>query len=233
MSSRLRSYVLHRYLRIVLSVCFSLLVITFLGLIFLYAFRLNRIEVDGQGMAIEFDRKKLGENLLLIQTDQLKRELLNNYPLLSDVRFEKQFFGTLVIHLVKRDPSAALVSQNNIFFLDQNGYVLGQSGDSSLYPTIRIDSEAMPIGARVSDPRIRSCLLFFVSLAELTHEYSCRRAGDTRVTVEYKNTSILLDSGSDMREKASTLQTLIEGFRIKGALPAVIDLRFDKPIVTQ
>ena len=35
-----------------------------------------------------------------------------------------------------------------------------------------------------------------------------------------------------IEQTLATLQTLIAGFRIKGTLPKVIDLRFDKPVIT-
>ncbi len=46
------------------------------------------------------------------------------------------------------------------------------------------------------------------------------------------HTNIFLPQKGDLKVKAGTLQTIVMGFRIKGTLPTVIDLRFEKPIVT-
>ncbi|KKU88687.1 MAG: hypothetical protein UY16_C0003G0029 [Candidatus Gottesmanbacteria bacterium GW2011_GWA2_47_9] len=45
-------------------------------------------------------------------------------------------------------------------------------------------------------------------------------------------TDILFTQDVEVETVATTLQTLLTGFRIKGSLPKTIDLRFDKPIVT-
>ena len=44
-------------------------------------------------------------------------------------------------------------------------------------------------------------------------------------------TDILITQTSDLTYVRDTLQTLMEGFRIKGTMPKSIDIRFSKPVV--
>ena len=51
------------------------------------------------------------------------------------------------------------------------------------------------------------------------------------IRVEIQQLDIFFPQDGDIVEHIRTLQTLFTGFRIKGVLPAHIDLRFGKPVV--
>jgi cell division septal protein FtsQ len=232
MASRLYAYTLRRTLRVVGIVIAVLLLVAGAVFGFVRLFSIRQIEVDGNGLSIELDRTKLGDNLLFIPTDRLTRDLLNNYPFLSDVRFEKRLPGTLIIHLVKRQPFAILETKSARYELDTSGTVLDNAKSTAGYPLLRFDEGPLAIGSRVVDPKVLGSLAFLEALKGAIQIESMGEKDSASVYAIMGKTNIFLPQTTDMRAKADTLQTIIEGFRIKGTLPTVIDLRFEKPIVT-
>ena len=51
------------------------------------------------------------------------------------------------------------------------------------------------------------------------------------IRARFGQTDIIITQTNDLSQVLDTLQTLMEGFRIKGTMPKSIDLRFGKPIV--
>jgi len=232
MASRLRAHYVRRTTRTIGLVAALIVVIGLVSLLVVHAFTIQRVEVDGDGIAVELDREKLGTNLLAVPTDRLTKELLAAYPLLADVRFEKRLPGTLIVHLVRRAPFAMIQTGGNIYTLGEEGVVLDAANETGLYPVIYIDIGALPVGSTVRDGRIRSVLAFLSAFSGTARISQVRVKDDTSFQLRLEDSVVYLPSDGDMRGKATTLQTIIEGFRIKGTLPSVIDLRFSKPVIT-
>jgi len=230
--SRLHSYTLRRIIYRIGIVLVSLVVIAAIGLLFVRLFSIDRIEVDGDGVSIELDKEKLGNNLLLVPADRLTKDLLSAYPLLSSVRFEKRLPGTLGIHLTKRQPFVLIVTDRGMYVLDKEGVVLDNAASKDGYPVFRFDVGSLSIGSRVVDTRVSSSLAFLNAMPDASVISLVREKDSASILAIMGNTNIVFPQTGDVRVKADTLQTIIEGFRIRGTLPAVIDLRFDKPIVT-
>jgi hypothetical protein len=54
---------------------------------------------------------------------------------------------------------------------------------------------------------------------------------DSSLRAKSNTMDILFPQDGSMPAILATLQTLLSGFRIKGTLPTLIDLRFNKPMV--
>ncbi len=220
-------------LRVVGLVILSLAVTAALVYGFVRATVVRQIVVDGQGMLIELDRSKIGENLLFLQTDRLTHDLLSAYPVLASVRFEKKYPGTLIIHLVRRQPVAMIRSHGGTYLVDADGIILDNAGPQTALPLMSMDISVPSIGSRVTNPEARAALTFINALHGSLPVTEMRdNPANASIRAVMGNTDIFLPQMGDLGQKASTLQTIVEGFRIKGTLPTVIDLRFDKPIVT-
>lgn len=232
MASRLHNYAFKRVLKIIGIVILSLVSVFGMGLLFVRLFSLERVEVDGSGVTIEIDKAKLGENLLVVPVDRLTKELLESYPLLSSVRFEKRLPGTLIIHLSKRQPSLYITTAGNTYALDLDGVVLDNATNTNGFPLMIFDVGPLSIGSRISDVRVVSTLTFLKKLSGSLGISRINERDSASIQAMMGNTVIILPQKGDMGAKADTLQTIVEGFRIKGILPTVIDLRFEKPIIT-
>lgn len=232
MASRLTTYTLKRTVRFIGGVA-ALLIGTFILAMFLVrAFTIRDIIVDAPGMTIELDREKFGKNLLFLPVSTFRKELLSTYPLLKDVSFERKFPGTLVVHLMKRPTFVLIESAGNIYELDEYGLILGSVGRKDTHPLLVFDVGILSTGGRVTDDRVEAALSFLRQMNG-NAGISVIAPRDTQsLFAKLGNTNIFLPQTGDLSAKADTLQIIREGFRMKGTLPTVIDLRFEKPVIT-
>lgn len=232
MSSRLTNYSMKRTLRYVGSVILLLAATFFIALVLIRAFTIRDIVVDAPGMTIELDKQKFGKNLLFLPTGKLRQELLDAYPLLGEVTFERKFPGTLTVHLTKRSAYVFLQSNGNNYELDEQGLVLGPVDSTAGKTTMFFDIGILPAGSRVVDGRVGAALSFMRPLKNPSLITRIEPRDSQSIQAKLGNTNIFLPQNGDLSAKADTLQIIMEGFRMKGTLPTVIDLRFDKPVIT-
>lgn len=232
MRKTLVSHAFKRVARIVAGAVVLAVVTTGIAVLIIRLFTIQQVLVDAPGMALELDTTKFGTNLLFLPTRTLTSELLSTYPLLADVRFEKKIPGTLIVHLTRREPFAVLVSQGVSHAIDEHGLILGGIKDASPYPILSFDVGIYTQGSTLTAPHVLGALSFLRGLDAPRDIQAIRERDSTSLLATMGNTSIYIPQLEDLREKAATLQRMIEGFRIKGTLPTVIDLRFAKPIIT-
>lgn len=223
---------LRKYLHIALTILAVFFVSALLSWIVNTVFTVRSIEVVGEGVRISIDPEKMPRNLLFFPVERVKNDLLRDYPTIASITIKKKYPGTLVIMATLRVPKAIVVTLNSTYAIDKEGVVLEEYPEKTLLPIIRIDVPPAPLGKRMTDPRITVGLSFLrdtegsIAITRITSG-----EGDTlQATDGIMN--ILFSQKSDIQAIARTLQTMLMGFRIKGALPASIDLRFAKPVVT-
>lgn len=195
-------------------------------------FTIRRIEVVGEGLHVSIDPQKMPRNLLFFPVERIKNDLLRDYPTIASISITKRYPGTLVIMATTRVPIAIVASENNSYTIDKEGIVLEEYPEKALLPVIRIDVPPITLGKRVTDTRITAALSFLLETeGSIAITMITSGEGDTLLATDGVM-NILFPQTSDIQVVAHTLQTMLMGFRIKGALPASIDLRFDKPVVT-
>ena len=232
MSHFATSYTSRRLARQIISVIL-LLALAALGTLGLdRLFTLRQILVEGDPIQIQVDKERLGKNLFFLQTAHLEKELLSAYPLLGSVTFSKSFPATLVLHVKLRQPYVYVVSQSHHYLVDRDGIVLSESDKGPNLPRMTFDIGIKSIGSKITDPRVVGALQFLTALPEGIVIDSITDKDSASILASMGHTNIFLPQKADFKVKAGTLQTIVMGFRIKGTLPTVIDLRFEKPIVT-
>ena len=227
------SYQIKRSLRTVASIVIVLLAAVGLGWGVNKFFTLQNIEVIGSGIQIELDKNALSHNLLFFPAKQLEQQILRDYPLLSAVSIEKRFPATLIIRVTQRKAIARLLTNGQTYVLDETGVVLGNAPFDAPLPTLQFDLGTLAIGSQVSDHRVELSLLLVSRVKDVLTIDTVFEKDSSTLQAKAGSTSIFLPQNGDIGTKAATLQTIIEGFRIKGTLPTVIDLRFEKPIITK
>lgn len=232
MTSRLTSYSLKRTLRFVGSIILLLGITFFIAVLLVRAFTIRDILVDAPGMSIELDKAKFGKNLLFFPAGTFRQELLSTYPLLMDVTFERKFPGTLIVHLVKRPGFVSFESNGNLYELDEYGLVLGSVGDVGGRTLMVFNIGILSAGNRVGDDRVEAALSFLRAMKNSAQIFRIEPRDSHSLQAKLGNTNIFLPQSGDLSAKADTLQIIMEGFRMKGTLPTVIDLRFEKPVIT-
>lgn len=196
------------------------------------AFAIRTVEVIGSGVEVSLDEAKLTKNLLLFPAQKIRERLLHDNPLLRDVVIRKKYPHTLVIEPVKRVAAAVLVTGDQSIVLDREGVVLPQSERESTLPAVIMDVGTVHTGQAVTDSGVLVSLRLIEGLGDSWHIVSITKQESGLLVAKYQESEIFFTQEKDPVALSATLQTLLAGFRIKGSLPKVIDLRFDKPIVT-
>lgn len=213
--------------------CLSVIALYGLCSISVRVFRIQEIEIRAEGIDLAVDTSKFNDNLLLLSTQALRAHLLEEYPLFADISIRKKFPHTLMITATRRNPFAVLFTASQRMTVDSSGIVLGNEEAMSSLPKLFFDIGIVYPGQKITDRDVLASLkLISASEGVLDHaDFSVR----DRLSIQAKlpNREILFPRDGDMNAKAATLQTILSGFRIKGTLPNIIDLRYDKPIVDE
>ncbi len=221
-----------RFRKTVAITAFVLLGSAGIALVINNFFSIRTIEVVGTNLAVRVDERKIPKNLLFFPTEKVRGEILGDNTMLRDVRIKKKFPGTLVFVAVGRIPIVRLVSGGREVTLDNEDIAIGIAGPSdNLLPVLSIPLPSVQLGQKVTDQRVTSAVEFIDRMGQ-QKVTSIRQVESAWLLAKVEETDIYFTQGSDISGKVNTLQTIIAGFRIKGTLPKVIDLRFDKPIVT-
>lgn len=196
------------------------------------AFTIRSIEVVGENVDVSIDEKRISTNLLFFASDVLREEVLADNPWLSDVRFEKKFPSTLRIVVQKRNPVAILESGDRIVLLGDNGVVLSNADEKSTLPRLSLSVKPYRVGEKLNDQSVQQALALIQALSKELIITSVTYMEGGYLRAKSETLDIIIVQDRSIVETLATLQMLLSGFRIKGTLPAVVDLRFDKPIVT-
>lgn len=193
-------------------------------------FTVRNIKVVGSGIGVAIDEKQFPKHLIFIRTDAIERQLRSVYPHLAQVSVQKQFPDTLVLHLSAREKIARVITPAGNFGIDSQGYIIDGGEDDTL-PRLLFPIEHVLIGEISSDPGVSASVAFLRQLSRAISIKSIERFDTQSLVAKSATTDIIFPQNGDVATVVTTLQTLINGFRMKGTLPTVIDLRFDKPVV--
>ncbi len=200
------------------------------GVVKLFAIR--QISVVGSNIRLSIDERRFPSTLLFFPSAKLRLQILADNPILADIRFEKKYPHTLMIIPTLRTPAALLITPTRRVFIDPRGIVLADAGSAGGLPQISADISGLHIGQKIADTGVLSGLSFISDAAPIVRIESMTIDSDGVLRAHTGNLDLLFTQVADTSQITRTLQTLITGFRIKGTLPKVIDLRFDKPVVT-
>lgn len=197
-----------------------------------WLFTIRNVEVVGEGISVSVDEERFVKNLLLFPTDALRSQLLRDYPLLADVEIRKKYPDTIVIVAHPREPLAMIISEGRAYLAGNDAVVLGLAEGGENLPRGYFPVRTYATGESIAEAPARAFVAFLAAFLEHVQVSEAVPLDGSSIRIKFSQVNIYVTQDSNMDEKASTLQTLLAGFRIKGTLPAVIDLRFDKPIVT-
>lgn len=194
-------------------------------------FQLRQIEYVGEGAIIHIDETLIPGNVLFFPAERIRKTLLADHPELKDVYVTKKFPNTLRIEPVFREPYVLLQAKEKLVLLDKEQVVVEYATGVERYPRLILPIPVDKKGQRLDDKRIRLTIGFLVSTAPLIHFTQVTEVDSQSLSFKSDVTEVFITQNADLTEVTTTLQTLIEGFRIKGILPKIIDLRFSKPII--
>jgi cell division septal protein FtsQ len=220
-----------RYGKAFIAVLCVLLLSALIYRIITRVFSLETIEVVGSDVQVLLDNKKVPKNLLFFPSDTIRSLILKDNPLLSDVQFVKKYPHTLIIKPVIRIPYVILQTDTRSVLLDRTGIVLTDGTQGMSLPVLHFTPDTIHVGENIRDSRVLTAIACIENMRSYLTVSSVEESDGASIHIKSDKTSIFITQLKPIRETLATLQTLIAGFRIKGTLPMVVDLRFDKPII--
>ncbi|MBI2611407.1 FtsQ-type POTRA domain-containing protein [Candidatus Gottesmanbacteria bacterium] len=175
------------------------------------------------------------ENLLFVNEENIKKNLLDKNPWIEEVNITKKLPDKLFISLKQRKPKIYIKSLSEIYQVAEDGTILDikKDGESFDLPLINIDGLIVKKGDKLPSPiknlvsfvisDIRSIKISSSNLDLKTQIATIVLNDETKITVPLHN----LDPNFP-----TSLQTIVERFRIEGKSLAGIDFRFEKPVIT-
>ena len=217
-----------------LVILLSLFILLSIGLYWAsnWLFSINTIEVIGDGIDVTVSKDKVARNLLFFPTEKVRQQLLSTNPLLADVKLKRKLPHTLQIVTIARRPEAVLVSRGRRLLLDKEGIVIGEWFPEVVYPRLVFDVDTPATGRRIADPAVVTSLGLISEISSWLIIDEITVLDSSSLQARSGKTNIFIPQQVSPSTTANTLQTLIAGFRIKGILPTTIDLRFDKPVIS-
>lgn len=214
---------------------YILLFVLFLGALYWFgirAFTIKNIVVIGRNIQVQVNESKLPKTLLLFPSGTIREQLLAANPILEDIQFQKKYPHTLVIVPTLRSPAFRLTAGAREVLVDGNGLVLADSDASSPnLPRLIFPISTVRIGEKITDQRVGAAIAFIRGTREIVPITSVSVEDEQSLRAKSDKLDILFPQDGAIDPLLATLQTLLSGFRIKGALPTFIDLRFNKPII--
>lgn len=209
----------------------GLLLLVVIGIISaLRVLTIQHIQVTGMDAAITIDPALWPMNILIFPIESVEEVILKEYPQIKHITIEKQFPSTIFVHLVPRVPIARLTVNNRSVLVDQDGVIFAEWAGES-YPEITAQGVSLRIGRTIDDKKVMTSLAFLAQIAQ-DEDILSVFVEDRMLRVTMKESTVFVSKDRDGGESARTLQSLIQGFRIKGSQPKTIDIRFDQPVVT-
>lgn len=196
-------------------------------------FRLQTLVVVGNNFQVAIDEKRLAKNVLFFPSERLRQELLNDYPILEDVIFRKQLPHAIEMSVLVREPVLEIQTPKQVVFVAHGGVTTAPPLiNNRILPILHIDLPPVSVGKLITHPLVQVAVRFIEEKPSELQVSRMQAMDFGSLSVFTDMTEVVLTSGGDMKEKSRTLQSLLWGFRMKGASPTRVDLRFDKPVVT-
>jgi len=221
-----------------------LVLVILLVLVFLFATPFfavgDQIEVLGsrrtsQEEVASFVREKIsGKNIFLLRSAGLAKAIRERFLWAGEVAIHKCPPRGLKIEVLERTPTALVRSGGLLFLVDENGNVFSQVEEGSFdLPVLEISSaEGISLGQIIEDQRVKTHLQLLFLLGQ--HDLSMKEIEvetDVIRVVGKEGFPILLDPCKDLSTQVSTLDSLLEKYRIEGVKLRKVNFLFDKVVV--
>ncbi len=212
--------------RIGIFVCFFLIGV--FGVLSL--FQIREIHTEPSHVTVEIDPSQIPMNLLFFPEQKMKTFIVQKYPRVKNVRFIKRYPHRLIIQFTLREPIAFLEYAGRTFAVDEERMLFESSASVSL-PTLRLPVDEMKAGKTVSGKGVDMSISIIQSFRSIEDIRAIVLNSDGFLEISMRDTTVFVRSDGDGKKTSDTLHTLLKGFRMKGQVPQVIDLRFVNPVI--
>ncbi len=180
--------------------------------------------------------KNAGKNLLLLNSEEMVKELLQSNKKVSEIQIQKKYPQTLQIQVLLKKPVIVIDTNTSPLYVSADGVVLSRVDKLEKDDLIHITDLQFQysVGEKIPSE--------VVNIVVLSQELRDRLIQIKEITIDRKmqTSTIELENGTEVilllfnthDTIAASLQTILDRFRIEGKTIAKIDFRFEKPIVS-
>lgn len=204
-------------------------------LIFFSQLRLRLVYITTHDRNIAGLKILKSENLLFISEENIKNALMNKNPWIEEVYIIKRLPDKLFISLKERKPKVYIKSLSEIYQVSADGTVHNRGKDNKKIdlPVINIDGLSMEKGDKLPSAIINLITLVISDTRGLAISSSSVDLKTQIATIVLSDeTKVIVPLHNIDQNFPTSLQTIVERFRIEGKSLSSIDFRFEKPVIT-
>lgn len=177
--------------------------------------------------------------MLLMDEKKISDYIARIDPTVRRVTILKQFPQTIVITVIEDLAVAQIINGDKFLLIDSQGKILKTAGKKadltviSYYQRLRA-FESKP-GTVLSQPEIGKALEIVQVKKQLPDKLRLIKIPQPkRITLTFVDLplTVVLNTEKDIAKNVFILQNIIKGLDRKGVRPSVVNLEFDKPVIT-
>lgn len=219
----------------------------------------NALCLNDQKILSEFKIKD--ENILIINEKDIKEKILLKFICVKNIFFEKKFPNKLKIIINERkglanisnyknnnlidlkdleassSSGAALIDWSFIpleekenFIIDDEGVIFTKQDKNNL-PFLYISNQIFEIGKKIENIDFGKVSLLFMKLPQMNINFTQAKLNEHNLQV-LSEPKITISLEKDILKQLASLHLILEKAKIDERTMDIIDLRFDKPVVT-
>lgn len=177
---------------------------------------------------------KIKRHLLWFNTTDLSQQIQLHNPWIKQVVISKKLPNQLWLYIMPRQPVVEAKSPDRLFYFDNQGKLLPDLKlNHSKLPQLKCSQIELNDQNFITDPILVKSIQVVDALnhnwERIVKSLSC---GDQQFRISLDKTDIILSNQKPVDQTVTSLLFLFKQFRIEGKYPHLIDLSFDKPVLT-
>jgi len=197
-------------------------------------FTIQEVKVFGDRSSLQnLSSLQKKHNFFLLNTINIAHKLQKDNPLGKNIVVYKYFPNYLEVHSEERTPVIAIENGDSLLFVDEEGFILFQRDLEDTLPIMKIESIEISEQGIIESSQIINGIQIVLKTIDVgfSVSYITVNQEKSEIIMIDSSTRIITPIAKDPEFLFSSLQLLLRQFRIEGKRPAVIDFRFDKPVV--
>jgi len=177
----------------------------------------------------------LGKNIVSLSPQKTKQLIKDELPGINQVEIKKKLPDKLIVHLTKRKPIAVVEANKEYYQVDYQGVILAKLDQPADLPLIASGEVSVAVdNHQLESSVILSSLDFLYQLLIKNIEARRLEITDSRELTVFLKTGpkVLISLDKNIKEQVDSLQLILERAKIEGKQIELIDLRFDKPVIS-
>lgn len=176
-----------------------------------------------------------GKNILFYSPAGLSEKLRLKHPEIFSLTIRKKWPQTMQFRVEIRKGSLLIQKEGDFFLVDEEGMVLREEKPDGL-AVIEVGPEvSLVMGQKIAETTVlNSIIILTQSRYRLLPPLSAKFISSQDLEVKYQSgLLVLFSTAKEIKNQLDSLQLILERTKIEGERLERVDLRFDKPVVTE